>query len=75
MNNYSNLAISKSKGRIFKETNSLYRTPFQRDRDRIIHSASFRRLKHKTQVFVNTEGDHLELELPTQLKLLKLQDQ
>ena len=58
MNNYSNLALSKSKGRIFKEANSLYRTPFQRDRDRIIHSASFRRLKHKTQVFVNTEGDH-----------------
>ena len=45
MNNYSNLALSKSKGRIFKEANSLYRTPFQRDRDRIIHSASFRRLK------------------------------
>ena len=58
MNNYSNLALSRSKGRIFKESNSLYRTPFQRDRDRIIHSASFRRLKHKTQVFVNTEGDH-----------------
>jgi dGTPase len=57
MNNYSNLALSKSKGRIFKETYSLYRTAFQRDRDRIIHSASFRRLKHKTQVFVNTEGD------------------
>ena len=58
MNNYSNLALFKSKGRILKEANSLYRTPFQRDRDRIIHSASFRRLKHKTQVFVNTEGDH-----------------
>ena len=58
MNNYSSLALSRSKGRIFKEAKSLYRTPFQRDRDRIIHSASFRRLKHKTQVFVNTEGDH-----------------
>ncbi len=50
--------LFRSKGRIFKEPLSKYRTPFQRDRDRIIHSASFRRLKHKTQVFVNTEGDH-----------------
>ena len=58
MKNFSKLGIFKSKGRIFKESISQYRTPFQRDRDRIIHSASFRRLKHKTQVFVNTEGDH-----------------
>ena len=52
------LGVFKSKGRLNKEANSKYRSPFQRDRDRIIHSASFRRLKHKTQVFVNTEGDH-----------------
>ena len=58
MKNYSKLGLFKSKGRIFYETPSKYRSPFQRDRDRIIHSASFRRLKHKTQVFVNTEGDH-----------------
>jgi dGTPase len=58
MKNFSKLGIFKSKGRIFNEPISAYRTPFQRDRDRIIHSASFRRLKHKTQVFVNTEGDH-----------------
>ena len=58
MKNYSKLGLFKSKGRIFHETPSKYRSPFQRDRDRIIHSASFRRLKHKTQVFVNTEGDH-----------------
>ena len=58
MKNYAKLGLFKSKGRIFKEPNTIYRTAFQRDRDRIIHSASFRRLKHKTQVFVNTEGDH-----------------
>ena len=46
------LGVFKSKGRLNKEANSKYRSPFQRDRDRIIHSASFRRLKHKTQVFV-----------------------
>ena len=47
-----------SKGRIYNEPENLIRTPYQRDRDRIIHSSSFRRLKHKTQVFVNTDGDH-----------------
>ena len=47
-----------SKGRIFEEKESHVRSPYQRDRDRIIHSSSFRRLKHKTQVFVNTVGDH-----------------
>ena len=58
MKNYSKLGLFKSKGRLFFEPENKYRTAFQRDRDRIIHSASFRRLKHKTQVFVNTEGDH-----------------
>ena len=58
MKNYSKLGTFASKGRLFKEASSPFRSPFQRDRDRIIHSTSFRRLKHKTQVFVNTEGDH-----------------
>ena len=58
MKNYSKLGTFASKGRLLKEASNPFRSPFQRDRDRIIHSTSFRRLKHKTQVFVNTEGDH-----------------
>lgn len=47
-----------SRGRLFPEALSTFRSPFQRDRDRIIHSSAFRRLKHKTQVFVEHEGDY-----------------
>ena len=55
----SKLAVPlQSKGRFFKEKKNKLRNDFQRDRDRIIHSTAFRRLKHKTQVFVNTTGDH-----------------
>ncbi|WP_284165658.1 deoxyguanosinetriphosphate triphosphohydrolase [Frigidibacter sp. SD6-1] len=53
----------QSRGRLFPEKLSTFRSPFQRDRDRIIHSSAFRRLKHKTQVFVEHEGDYYRTRL------------
>ena len=66
------LGVFKSKGRLNKEANSKYRSPFQRDRDRIIHCASFRRLKHKTQVFVNTEGDHFRTRITHSIEVAQI---
>ena len=59
---YAQKAVD-SRGRKYPETEHPYRTAYQRDRDRIIHSRAFRRLEYKTQVFVNHEGDHYRTRL------------
>ena len=65
--------LSKSsKGRCFKEKECEIRTPFQHDRDRIIHSKSFRRLKHKTQVFISPTGDHYRTRLTHTLEVSQI---
>lgn len=63
---------SKSKGRQRKEKEGEIRTCFQRDRDRIIHSKSFRRLKHKTQVFLAPRGDHYRTRLTHTLEVSQI---
>jgi dGTPase len=61
-----------TRGRVGPVERDAYRTAFERDRDRIIHSKAFRRLKHKTQVFLNPEGDHFVTRLTHTLQVTQI---
>ncbi len=63
---------SDSRGRLYPEAESGHRSCFQRDRDRIIHASSFRRLKHKTQVFVEHEGDYFRTRLTHSIEVAQV---
>ncbi|MDH3525488.1 MAG: HD domain-containing protein [Acidobacteriota bacterium] len=66
------MRAAASRGRAVVEEPDVYRTAFERDRDRILHSKAFRRLKHKTQVFLNPEGDHFVTRLSHTLQVTQV---
>ena len=61
-----------TRGRVYPEDEHPYRSVYQRDRDRIIHSTAFRRLEYKTQVFVNHEGDHYRTRLTHSIEVAQI---
>jgi len=63
---------ANSKGRLYPDTEDTFRTIFQRDRDRILHTTAFRRLEYKTQVFVNYEGDYYRTRLTHTLEVAQI---
>ena len=63
---------ARARGRLHDEPEAAFRSPFQRDRDRIIHSSAFRRLKHKTQVFVEHEGDYYRTRLTHSIEVAQV---